>query len=443
MGFVEESELFRRATGRLKPGLPHPTSSSFDEVVWMESFKALAEPNERDIKLAQAAVWIGGHVALLRKRLNVALAGVSRSVAVQMMAAIANRDYLIVDKQAGRKVRRLALEGEANMESMSHALLHTGRTNQRVTADSLFEQSVDTLPHWLYHAWRRPKATTDIADNRIRPTALKTMGLASIEQSFRYLWQQCLWTGWTLEKVDKSFVHAPFDRAHEEIWQAWIMREQALLMQRSFLDGVMYHGKDAPNPMVNPVIMRSIIGYEDRPGKRKAPLVGRLPVWGERQRRHSVSWAALRDSYLAPLLTKPLPAFAPYNITLEMVFKTWCVIGDLAAVLLNRLPRHALSSRETMRRFALPIAKARLTPAVADSLKLEEPVSEVIVVGTSRAISKRSNIIYHRFGAHGRQPTPSSGSMAGTWRSHKWLRIKRPTFRTAGSLLSKCRHRRK
>lgn len=379
MGFADESELFQRAAGRLKPRLPHPTSSSFDKAVWKEALGALLNPNERDIQLAQAAVWIGGQIDSLRRQLHVALDGVSRPVAVQMMVAIANRDYLIVIKKAGRKARRMALEGEAHMDTMIHALLHTGRANQRLTADSLFEQSIDTLPHWLYHAWQQPRATTEFADEKIRPTALRTMALASIERSFRHMWQQCLWAGWSIQKTDESFVHAPFDRDHEETWQAWFMREQALSMQRSFFDGVAYHGKDAPKPMVDPVIARSVVGYEDRPGKRRVPIVGRLPSWGRRQKHHLVCWAMVRDSYLAPLLTKPLPAFAPKTITLEMVFKTWCVIGDLSEVLLSKLPQYARSSHQTMRRFALPITKARLVPAVANSLKLEESTAAAII----------------------------------------------------------------
>jgi hypothetical protein len=159
----------------------------------------------------------------------------------------------------------------------------------------------------------------------------------------------------------------------------WTARQQALNLRVGYLDGVSFHRSANLNTKSVPVVDRSVVRTEQRPGKKRVPIVGRLSAWGRQQHRHYSGWGAVRGSYLSPLLSRPLPHFEPEHVTPETVFKAWCILGDLAEVLLGELPRSVLSSRQAVHRFALPIDRATLAATLADGLNQSRTLVEQIL----------------------------------------------------------------
>jgi hypothetical protein len=376
--FIDDSELFRRVTGRQQPSLPHPTSLNFDPRQWIDALAQLNDRNQRDRDLTEAAVWFGLQIVSLRQMFAPLLEGLSSSIAVQMLVGQGNRDYRVLINKIGGKLRHLSNDEIPHLEAITEVLIRVGNTGQQQTPDAIMEGIVDTLPHWFFHAWQLPRDGVPPADREIASIAGKTMAMMSLERAYRSLWQRALWEGWRLEFSGEKIRFTPVDPNSDTRWTVWSLRQQSLAVQRPFFHEAVVR-RHTGDDELDRVLERSVVSIESRPGQKKIPVIQPLSISSPRQRVHIGKWSALEQSYLEPLLHIPLIRPGKSQITPALLFKAWCVLCDLVEVLIHSLPKPVLSSAESMRQHSLPIRRDYLITALSRSLGSSAEIASEIV----------------------------------------------------------------
>ena len=205
-----ESALFDLLVRKRK--LPHPTARNFDPGPWGTALRAIENPSTRDQQLAAAAVFYGSQFASLRSAFESRIfEGMDRRSSIALSVAMANYNFIIFSEMAKVQSRKAFKDDDVHLGFASRQAIESSYPGNRASPDAMIATLVDTLPHCIERASKRPSGTA-------LPTDYWTQGkrlfsTMSVEHSLRDLWQQILWDGWVVSSGPKGLEHRPTDVA--------------------------------------------------------------------------------------------------------------------------------------------------------------------------------------------------------------------------------------
>lgn len=370
------SELFALIK---KGALPHPTSSVFDRQPWIEAMEGLAEKTPRDYALATSALHYGGEIMSLRHSQAAKLVeGLRRSSGLRLLAAVANQQYLTLMDKMKEATKANRGKRPVHFEQLDQApIKNVG--GQSMTGDDHATHLVDTLPHWLHHIAALPDDGTYGTPAQPEQFAGRAMMVSSIERALRDLWQEALWAGHWLQRIEGVTVHSPADVNTAERWFAWELRQQSLLSQEMYLDlgaHIIAEGKLAPAAAALKRTVIKIFRAGKGPRRFKLGVVsGRRPSDRVRASEHD----ALERLYTGLFLDEPLPKLAPANITCRLLNQAWWLICDLVRLLGDVAGQAWFEDDRGVGKFAFSIGRDELQRLVGEALEIESDRATAIV----------------------------------------------------------------
>ena len=360
--------LFKRASNAVQPSLQHPTSNSFSPASWDAALTALPQTAPDDQALFDAARVIGEQVALLRPQIVKIFEGVSRSMAVMLITALANREFNAVSRKSRKAIGKATKDGPKHIELLTDIQLESGNAgNQKTNADSAVEATVDCIPHALFHAYRLEEFDMSIAEHYLAGHGANILASTSLERAYRILWQNCLWNADVPRVSAAEVVFDQMDYPAETLWQAWITRSGALKMEAGFEKGL-YFDKPGSLNEADRLVKKTISGIERRAGRRNGPTVVAAKSWSDVQRHLAAKWSTLEHSYLSRFLDVHLPN-AP-TLSIRLLAKAWWALGELSEVLIEEMGSSKLASLAALKKQSFPMKQSVLIETIAAALQI-------------------------------------------------------------------------
>jgi hypothetical protein len=362
---TETSRIFSTATSNKAGSLKHPTARAFNPTKWTEALAAIENPSERDLSLTLSALWFGRQIAMLRRHTDSILAMLGRNDAIMLAVAQINREYATLQQRMARARREERKQEYVDLQYSGQRLLRTGVAGNEVPADDINDGLVDTLPVWLHQAFQRPVGgTRKGADyTQIGVNALRGY---TFERTFSKLWQQCLWLDWRLSEKDQKLVLAPHDTDDEMLRHAWLFRQQSLATQHSFIDIAVEQAAKKANAGARRSEYTTIIGQEDRPGKRKDFILSRGTDKSSSHLQGHM-WTSVENSYVGMFLDTPLPKL---GLSCNQLQHVWYVVADACGVLNKKCAQRSAVDAATIRDWALTCNREHLIRAIVTCCKL-------------------------------------------------------------------------
>jgi hypothetical protein len=353
-----ESELYNKVVK--EKSLPHPTARNFDAKRWEEAFRALRAPSQRDESLAVAAIHYGTELQRLRKTFDDKIfKELNRRSAKIFSAAFANREFFVLmDNVAERMKAKAEQESVARLDGTAGILISNGQSGDELDPDAAMATIVDTLPHCIERAQRRP---ADPSANRVELDRdhFKLYAALSIEHSIRDLWQSVLWKGASLTFKNNQLRQAPGDRRLAEYELAWTRRIERVATQGAITDAIADRRKHDLGIEIVPYLSKTVTGVGTGNGGRSFKFGAQSGRAGQ-QTRHNRQSTILEDSYLADFLDTPLPSTGDSKLTSRELHRVWCILVDAAHVLRTKKKSKELVDFDAAKQFALLIRSSEL-----------------------------------------------------------------------------------
>ncbi|MEX0828343.1 MAG: hypothetical protein WD005_05265 [Haliea sp.] len=332
---ISDSDLFRLLTK--EAALKHPTANLFSQEDWNAAYAAIAHPTKRDRELLAGAAYFGHELRTIREviRKNF-IPAYSHERGVQLLAAIANQQYLVLDNKVRKARKRLSRQSDTAHVEVITQLPIRGAGGQQVTADDHITQIVDALPHWLFHILHPPESATDSAINDPFEVGSRVLMTASIERSLRDLWQSMLWEGHKLT-ADERISISPPERSMAENWLIWHLRNSSNANWEAIADGSagLIFGDQILRAI--PVNARTVVSIEQKRGQKQRLIVGTAKGTSPIQRSHASERDALDRLYTGLFLDTPHPLSGELELTCRELNRAWWVLVDIARILTDEL----------------------------------------------------------------------------------------------------------
>ncbi|AMD60733.1 hypothetical protein AWN88_21610 [Agrobacterium tumefaciens] len=302
---------------------------------------------------------------MLRLHTDRLLSVLGRNDAIMLAVAQLNREYATLQQRMTRARHEERKQDYVDLQYSGQRLLRTGAAGNEVPADDINDALVDTLPVWLYEAFKRPLDDTQKGADytQIGVNALRGY---TLERTYSKLWQQCLWLDWRLSKRGQQLILAPHDFGGETLRHAWLFRQQSLANQHSFIDIAAEQAAKKANVRGRRPEHTTIIAQEARAGKRKDFITARgTDKSSSHIQRHM--WTSVENSYVGMFLDAPLPKL---GLSCNQLQQVWYVIADACGVLHKKCGQRRAVDATTIREWALTCNRAQLMKAIVACCKL-------------------------------------------------------------------------
>lgn len=363
-----ESQLFAKLVREKE--LRNPTARNFDEAAWRAAWDQLTNRTDRDERLLIGALFFGRELALLRKTFEHQLfEGMGRRAAVALSVAMANYNFIILREKAGNQGRQRTRGQKAiHMGVEGRHPIEGGFAGNISSPDSATATIVDTLPHCIERATKRPDEDTGPTD--FWKSGARLFAILSVEHSIRDFWQQVLWDGWALSHINDSFHLAPTDIDLATRWTAWIWRQESIFFQGAAMDHLNERVERRRGIYVAPFLATTVVGVGGKSKETRKFRFGTLAGHEHGQAWHTTENTILEESYLGPFIDAPLPLIKPH-ITCRQLQKIWCVLRDSTNVLASRCKEKRMDDIEAVERFALVVQRDELERAIIKCAELD------------------------------------------------------------------------
>lgn len=365
------SSVFRRLTNREAPRLAHPTANAFDAAAWVEIL-AQVELSERDRSLAIAAVLLGTHIKVLRKRyIDRAFVGLSGSEIAAFAVAAANRTWAIL-RERSRASRALSGPGINYSAAAGKTPLDVDSISGPASADDLNTTCIDSLPHWFARIASAPSDATENGFDYSRAGRLAQTTL-TLEHTFKEIWQEILWEAWSIADVNEGWVVTPRNPEDQALWRVWDWREQSLLFQHAMLNRqlelMMPAGRHAD------VLIRTAVAVRDGPGGRTFVLGAPDEL---RTAAHRSAMETIEGAYVGPFLDQVLPG-SDGPVTPRLLELAICALQDAAAVLLPDGSNVEYRTAADIERLSCSVARDEVVALVSAALEVDRDLASMCV----------------------------------------------------------------
>lgn len=369
----DPSLLLAKATNNQGNALKHPTARAFNPSEWEDALLALEHPTERDITLANSAIWFGRQIKTLRKYTDQILAPLNRTDAVLLAVAQLNREYATLQSRLSRARHEERKREFVDIHAASQRMISNGLPESALPADDINDSLVDTLPVWLFQASKllaksSTKTTTDFTQMGV--DAVRGF---SLEKTLSKLWQQCLWLDWRLSMHGKQLTLAPHDRAAATLRLGWLFRQQGLAAQHGFVDLAAEISAQKANLKSTAINRQTIIAQENRSGRRRVFITGRASRRSASYMQNHM-WTSVEASYLEIFLDTPLPKL---GLSCNQLQNIWCIVADACNVLSKKCSDRRPVDKSTIRDWASICNKTDLLEAVSYCTKLPSAETEL------------------------------------------------------------------
>lgn len=400
--------------------LEHPTNANFDAAAWTAAIEGLADPAERDVNLAVAAIHYGLEIASLRDTgVPLVTEKFGRKYLVRLLAAYSNQQFLTLRDKTLKQIKDGRRNETFDMErAQQHFVANVG--GQEMPADDHVTNLVDSMPHWLFHIWKlSDDETGDDAPfqglDHAAQFAARASQIVSIEHSLRQLWLNSFWCGNTIRKVGTGLVEAPFDRALAEQWFVWDLRQHMLVSFEQGVDAGAHIMAGGKLPPITPAISRTVIRMERPNGRNRKFITGRAIGAKADQRSHVSERDMLERLYTGLFLDEPLPRSPTGTLTCRELSMAWWVLSDLARLAMQDLGKHSMLDGKSLERYALTIDAQHLVDVLISCLEIEAPRAYSIIDWLTCDPSNTSRLFAKSFWSEPLIPEP------GTERRHLLL----------------------
>lgn len=351
-------KAFDRVVNGSKPTLKHPTAKAFDPKPWHEILES-AGYSDRDRSLATAAIFCGDQIGSLRTHaVEKALAALSRRSAIRLALAQANRNFAVIRRRMKAALDRKKGRQVSHLSHLSRTIIGGAGSQPELNADDLTTAVVDTLPHWFAQALGLADDREALAAN-FREIGARADAALSIEHGYRDLWQQSLWEGWHFDFADGKAVFKPTDQDDALLWNAWVLRQEALSAAPGIIASV---GNTKPPSKERRTITN--VAW------RKGGLRLRLGVASKNQRESAeFDVSAIKSSYLRAFLDLPL-SDTNAALTPRVLVEIWHIIRDLTVLYLEYVRISEINCYSDVQQLSLAIDKNILVKSVSDALGL-------------------------------------------------------------------------
>ncbi len=362
---LPDSDLTRQLKTK---ALTHPTNAAFDEGAWRSAVSAIDEPTERDLQLGIAAVHFGRELASLRvSAIPRTVRGFNRPRLVRLLVAFANQQYLTLQAKV-RKELKAQKGGRLFDMERAQQLVVEGAGGQEMPPDDLVTYLVDSLPHWLFHAWQ---VADDAPSNEPEPVidfAAAAFRIFSIEHSLRHLWLEALWLGTRLRKDGETLVDEPWDRDLTARWLVWAQRDLQNITAEFNIDAGAHIVAGGRRPPVVPAIERTVIRISRPPSGRRVFVTGRATGAKPEQRNHVSERDALDRLYTGLFMDETLPKSPGGDLTCRELSRAWWILKDMARLAADDLGPAWWETDGDVERFSLKVGREDLIRIIAECL---------------------------------------------------------------------------
>ncbi|WP_205481581.1 hypothetical protein [Sphingomonas arenae] len=329
---------------------------------------AIDEPTERDLQLGIAAVHFGRELASLRvSAIPRTVRGFNRPRLVRLLVAFANQQYLTLQAKV-RKELKAQKGGRLFDMERAQQLVVEGAGGQEMPPDDLVTYLVDSLPHWLFHAWQ---VADDAPSNEPEPVidfAAAAFRIFSIEHSLRHLWLEALWLGTRLRKDGETLVDEPWDRDLTARWLVWAQRDLQNITAEFNIDAGAHIVAGGRRPPVVPAIERTVIRISRPPSGRRVFVTGRATGAKPEQRNHVSERDALDRLYTGLFMDETLPKSPGGDLTCRELSRAWWILKDMARLAADDLGPAWWETDGDVERFSLKVGREDLIRIIAECL---------------------------------------------------------------------------
>lgn len=346
----------------LKRGkLKHPTSTAFDGHDWQEALETLEKVSQRDRDLITSALWCGFQIMQLRaKGIPIVTSQGTRAELVELLSAFLNHQFLTVRHKSLTELRKRKKAGQPLDLDQAARMLVSGAGEQSWTPDDLITYLIDSLPHWLFHVWKKEEdGPAPAVSDPMRFAAVSGL-ICSIEHSLKDLWQEAVWSGTAMIYEGEAMIDIPRDRDLAAHWAVFDAREQNLMGFEQNLEAgahIVTGGKLAP---VTPVLSKTVIRLERQPSGSRKIVTGRALGTKRQQRGHVLEQDMLERLYTGLFLDEPLPLCFDGSVTCRELSRTWWLLKDLAELLAEEFKSKFSAEEALNERFAAPFRRTYL-----------------------------------------------------------------------------------
>ncbi|WP_170118325.1 hypothetical protein [Phreatobacter oligotrophus] len=317
-----------------------------------------------------AALFFGQEISSFRRAVEDKIfPNLSRSSAIILTLALANRNFNVVKQKASDALRKH--EGIAHLNTLSKIPIKTGFDGNELDVDSLITSLVDSIPNYLERAFRRDE--TPHCALRLNTSGIVTdFFVLSIERTLRDFWHQVLWDEWYIDDNQKEICLTPRNSELAVIWEAGLWRQESILTQTNVLDSVETRERLRSGQRIPPAVPKTITGIGGNSKSNRRFRIGDVSGASKSQRLHQAEINILSNSYLAPFLDESLKS-ADANLSCRLLQNVWCILRDACEILLRKNPKWELSY-DAAASWSLNTDKRDLIRAISECLSEKDTV---------------------------------------------------------------------
>lgn len=352
--------------------LSAPNSPKFDPAKWQKLARDIALI-DADKALLQTAFWLARESKAIRAAFDGDLRPpLSARLAMTLAIATLNRDSATLVEKSRKAQEAARKKGTISEDQLADLAVSLGDNTTKLDPSSYADAITDTIDSWLHEAADSAGELGEYA--RLADEAAGNATRHSFGRGQYDLWQTALWEGWELVEDDQP-LFMPASHELAALLDACVMRHQS-----DFLAGARKLGAQwaqmGPEERRDIMLPLTVTAIDEKPGRRRQFFVKRPPPVPHAP-AYVIEKSALEESYLAPLLDRPLPAMGEVNCGL--VLRAWHVIQDLAKLLVHRLPRASFHNTGNVRQWALAVRRNELLEVLHQALSVPDDGAQKIL----------------------------------------------------------------
>ena len=289
-------------------------------------------------------------------------------MSVLLAIATLNREHFVLSDKLRKTQRAAAKKETMSVDQLAAVTVKSHDGLFEVDAGSRLDATVDAVDSWIFEA----------VDGPLNGPSPPDLAVASIMNMRRFggqrahfdLWQQALWEDWRLGRHEEQWVFIPGDWDMAALQDAWLHRKESNFMGYVWIDQSTW-------PLMQPAMRRSkqlsltVIGVEQRAGKRRRLVVGRPPI--THMSAYAIAQAGLEGTYVNAFLTRALPKYA--DLSCALLLRAWHVLSDLTKVLAAERSRPTFTDFTNVRQWALVVRRSELVETLARALSVSDGVA--------------------------------------------------------------------
>ncbi len=312
-----------------------PTQIGFTPEVWRQGYEAIAEHDKADIDLFNAAPIFDRIFTDLRNELSKGRFQYSRRRdRLIAICAFINHEVAALERKRPRQQSPAEKSAPVLVSDLIN-LTVTLRSGVQITPDDVLSTVIDAAVLPLDEALQATDDSTPLATDTMTDMGLAFM-VANLYCVAVALWSSCLWTETLVEQGPGRIVIRARDSHEARRAAISDHRYQNYLWQ--FTNNSVRIWRHELSIVEKKAITVSKGVTEFDPRLRRNPfVVGKLDLHRKRNVPFGVvNWIIANEDYLQPFMRLPLPKSK--ELTVEILYKTWEVLGSLVRAVLARVP---------------------------------------------------------------------------------------------------------